>query len=102
MTSTTTQTVLVADDTAGIDSTLSSAIIDVVDGICRQDSTSRGAWSYVVTRRVSLAYGYFEADISTAIDQMLKNGCLYISHSELFDKSLRMDYIKVCGDDKNE
>lgn len=98
----TTQTALVADETAGIESTLSTAIINVVAGICRQDSTDRGAWTFVVTRRVSLDHGYFEQAVASAIEQMLKTDVLYTSHTELFDNSLRMNYLKVGGDKSNE
>lgn len=89
---TTTQSTVTEDS---FDSTLENAIIDTVSAICAQDSSNKGAWSFVVCRRVSLARGFFEVDIASAIEQMLEDGTLFVSFTEKWDGMLKMEYLKI-------
>jgi hypothetical protein len=73
---------------------LQTLITDVVSAICSQDSTDRGAWDYVVTRRVSLDYSYSEHEVKREIVRMLKSGALYELCYEIRNGTFHMTYIR--------
>ena len=74
---------------------LQSLITGVVDAIIEQDSTDRGAWVRVVTRRVSLDSTYSEHEVKREIGRMLKAGSLYESCREIRDGTYTMIYVKA-------
>lgn len=74
--------------------TLHSLILDVVDNIIAQDSTDRGAWDYVVTRRVSLDGFYSEHEVRREIERMIKADSLYESCYEILDGILFITYVR--------
>ncbi len=73
---------------------LQSVITNVVDAIIEQDSRDRGAWDYVVTRRVSLDHSYSEHEVKREIERMLKSGTLYESCYEIRNGTFHMTYIR--------
>ena len=73
---------------------LQKVITTVVDAIIQQDSTDRGAWVYVVTRRVSLDYPYSEHKVKREIGRMLKSGALYESCYEIRNGTFHMTYLR--------
>ena len=77
-----------------INNSLQDAILSVVDAIIEQDSTDRGAWDYVVTRRISLDYSYSEHEVRREIERMLKSGRLYENCLEIRDGILFMRYVR--------
>jgi hypothetical protein len=65
-----------------------------VDSIISQDSTARGAWTRVVTKRIALDSTYIEQVIKREIDRMLMAGSLYESCYEIRNGTLHMTYIR--------
>jgi hypothetical protein len=76
-----------------INTTLESLILNVVDAIISQDSSDRGAWTYVITKRLSLHSGYSEQEVTQEIQRMLRSGTLYESCREIRDDVFTMIYV---------
>ena len=74
--------------------TLQAVILSVVDGICSQDSTDRGAWTRVVTKRIAIDTTYTEHEVSREIERMLNAGALYELVYEILDGILFMRYVR--------
>lgn len=89
-----------------IDCTLQRLITNVVDAIISQDSTDRGAWTYVITKRIALDSAYSEQVIKREIDRMLMAGTLYESCYEIRNGTFHMTYIRssceLLGGDNDE
>ena len=77
-----------------VNNSLQDAILSVVDGICSQDSSDRGAWTYVITKRVSLHSAYTEHEVESEIARMLKTDRLYESCYEILNGVFFMTYLK--------
>jgi hypothetical protein len=77
-----------------INDTLQGLILSVVDAIIEQDSTDRGAWTRVVTKRVALDSAYSEAEVTREIERMLKAGTLYESCYEILFGTFHMTYLR--------
>lgn len=76
-----------------INATLEAMITNAVDAIVSQDTSDRGAWTRVVTRRVSLDSVYSEHEVKREIGRMLKAGTLYESAREIRDGIFTMIYV---------
>ena len=76
-----------------INATLEAMITYVVDAIISQDSSDRGAWTYVITKRLSLHSGYSEQEVTQEIQRMLRSGTLYESCREIRDDVFTMIYV---------
>lgn len=74
--------------------TLESMILNVVDSIISQDSTDRGAWTYVITKRIALHSTYTEHEIKREIGRMLKADTLYESCYEIRNGTFHMTYLR--------
>jgi hypothetical protein len=73
---------------------LQSIILSVVDAIIEQDSTDRGVWTYVITKRISLNGFYSEHEVRREIGRMMKAGTLYESCLEIRDGYFFMKYVR--------
>lgn len=74
--------------------TIQSIILTVVDAIIRQDSTDRGAWTRVVTKRIALDSIYTEHEVTREIERMIKADLLYESSYAILDGILFMTYLR--------
>ena len=71
---------------------LQSIILDVVDNIVSQES--RGAWTVVVAKRISLNGFYSQQEVRREIERMIKAGSLYESCYDILDGILFMNYVR--------
>lgn len=78
-----------------INTTLESLILNVVDAIISQDSSDRGAWTYIITKRISLDSAYSEQEVAAGIDHLLRSGALYECCREIRDGIYTMIYVKA-------
>ena len=78
-----------------LNATLEAMITDVVDAIIAQDTSDRGAWTYVITKRIALDSAYSEQEVAAGIDHLLRSGTLYESCREIRDGTYTMIYVKA-------
>jgi hypothetical protein len=78
-----------------INATLEARITYVVDAIIAQDTSDRGAWTYVITKRIALDSAYSEQEVAAGIDNLLRSGALYECCREIRDGIYTMIYVKA-------
>jgi hypothetical protein len=76
------------------DNSLQSAILTVVDGIISQDSTDRGAWTYVIIKRVARDTSFTEQEVIRELERMLHIEQLYKSCYEILEGILHIVYVR--------
>jgi hypothetical protein len=76
---------------------LQSLITAVVDSICSQDSSDRGAWSVVIAKRIARGGLYSEQEVMREVGRMLRSGALYECCREIRNGTFTMIYVKAEG-----